>query len=1236
MTKSYYISLKMKKLILLFILLYNSSFAQENNSLCGSTDADLTKEDLETLRNLPQIIQAQKARKPSNDDFYFCRVVVDIDYETVKRYNGDTVRIKDDVAIMIQKTSQIYEREIKTKLVLTYVNIWKTQATDPYTNTSDINAMLTILRNAYTSNAVLSKIPSDVVMYLPSKNFLGAGGLASGKYNVSPWNGISTIAHEIGHNFGSPHTQSCNWAGGPLDFCYSAESTCYTGVLEQTNGTLMSYCNRRFNTFHPTCIALMSQNTTTRYQRIKAITETIKLPDNYTFNANTYLSWTNIFFAENYIIELASDSDFKNIVARDTTQQSYGYMPYLKRNQSYFLRILPTNRLGMGQWSNTMKIITPANLLEVPRLVTPANNSIDIDSQPINFTFSTISGATGYQLQYILYNTGSTSFAFDMPTTRTLSTNSFSLTIAAGSTAEAVTWRVRATNGSDFGAWSESFTAWLKPASINLNLSAPQLPINGYPLSFPITYFGNIGNNLQVSLKVSENQNFNTPIVNKTWALSEFPNINYTYLLQNLKPNTTYYLRFEEHNLAEQNIIGIPKGLVRMMERSFKTGTDMLPAAFNYFTNSNIENLGRNIRKVVFNENYAFALTTSGVVRMKVDGSESKLFNRATSKNIVSNAILDIKTDAKGDLWILTTVSKRLKISGNFPLTVYLYGKVNPETFVMINGTEFNLSTNASVNSFDVNSGLLTNNISDFHKIVRDSTQRVYFNSVGMNNLQFGKDDIWFFTNNIARQHFEIKNVDLNTLKETTFSRDNNNLLNASINQIYLDSKGQLWVWQSGNIPALKWTKETGFVPVKYNLGLTPGVIGDYNGVLYLVVSMSNTIRDIYSYDGEVLKKNESVLALNSFALDKTGKIWFWASDKILRLNPCFGVKTPTLRSSKNTIIRGETVQLTAEGCNGVEWSWNTDNQATQFLRVLDRNTLTVNPANITTYKAKCIENECVGEFSNAIEANVLSLAIRSADKNKYCSGETLNASALIAGRFATNNEFKAIFNDGKRQFTANVNTTNGAMFQIPKVTQNGKYWLKLQSTNPVVTSSDSLEINLFIAPTATLTGVSTMNLFDSTKINIAFTGTPPFKFIYNNQTLTHNSLNFTQNFIPKEPIVYNFSILGLSDANCPLGEIISKDLAITASINPIYRNYWVQNYPVPFENELNIDVYNKPGKKVLIDLYDALGRLIFQKEYPIESYLDKHKIDLKNVSSGVYFLRINTGLRQEVRKIVK
>src|SRR5439155_323396 len=53
------------------------------------------------------------------------------------------------------------------------------------------------------------------------------------------WDAL-VFTHELGHNFGTPHTHCYS---PPLDKCFSGEAGCYSGPVVTSRGTIMSYCH---------------------------------------------------------------------------------------------------------------------------------------------------------------------------------------------------------------------------------------------------------------------------------------------------------------------------------------------------------------------------------------------------------------------------------------------------------------------------------------------------------------------------------------------------------------------------------------------------------------------------------------------------------------------------------------------------------------------------------------------------------------------------------------------------------------------------------------------------------------------------------------------------------------------------------------------------------------------------------------------------------------------------------
>jgi hypothetical protein len=267
----------------------------------------------------------------------------------------------------------------------------------------------------------------------------------------------------------------------------------------------------------------------------------------------------------------------------------------------------------------------------------------------------------------------------------------------------------------------------------------------------------------------------------------------------------------------------------------------------------------------------------------------------------------------------------------------------------------------------------------------------------------------------------------------------------------------------------------------------------------------------------------------------------------------------------------------------------------------------------------------------------VLTLILSSADKNKYCTNENIVLKFLAGGKYASKNEFRAVFSNIVKKYTATIANDNSFKVAIPGEITSGKYWVKVESTEPKLVSTDSVEVQIFKAPTISISGLNEAYVLDTTQIVVKLTGTPPYKFGYNGKEIVSStSNNVTKSFVPSEPINYNFYVSDFSDANCAVGVIENREINVRATVNPKVANFWVKYFPVPFHDVLDLQVYNKPGSKLSVTLFNTKGQTVIQQEYPIGSYLDKFKLDTTDLSAGLYFLVLDTGKRKETKKVIK
>ncbi|MCY7292919.1 MAG: M12 family metallo-peptidase [Ferruginibacter sp.] len=182
-------------------------------------------------------------------DIYF-----EADYRTYLNNGSNVTNTLNYVTALFNVVKTMYQND-SINVQISAIKIWNT--IDPYNSIATSSNVLT----AFSSNMAIG-FPGDLA-HLLSQRSIGGGvaylnsicnnnnlktavsGNLTNSFNALPvysWP-VMVITHELGHNLGSPHTQSCSWPGGAIDNCYATEGGCPQGPSPTNGGTVMSYCH---------------------------------------------------------------------------------------------------------------------------------------------------------------------------------------------------------------------------------------------------------------------------------------------------------------------------------------------------------------------------------------------------------------------------------------------------------------------------------------------------------------------------------------------------------------------------------------------------------------------------------------------------------------------------------------------------------------------------------------------------------------------------------------------------------------------------------------------------------------------------------------------------------------------------------------------------------------------------------------------------------------------------------
>lgn len=235
-------------------LIYRESNMQEKNPFACQT-IDVT--DLAAAPNINSEEPMERIGPPI--EIYF-----EAAYDLYRSKGNNSVEVIKYVLGFFNSVARLYKNE-DLYVQVSQIKIWTT--TDPEASlpaSGSLSTYLTSFRNRvgnfkgdyahlisnkFNGGGIAYRLTSPCGTAKANRSAVSMIGLTYTDYPTTNYSWtVQVVTHEIGHNFGSNHTQWCGWPGGAIDNCYTTEpdnngNTCNRGPAPVNGGTIMSYCH---------------------------------------------------------------------------------------------------------------------------------------------------------------------------------------------------------------------------------------------------------------------------------------------------------------------------------------------------------------------------------------------------------------------------------------------------------------------------------------------------------------------------------------------------------------------------------------------------------------------------------------------------------------------------------------------------------------------------------------------------------------------------------------------------------------------------------------------------------------------------------------------------------------------------------------------------------------------------------------------------------------------------------
>lgn len=267
---------------------------RENPGMVGFIDKDFGPEP--KSNSFDDDMKNQEYALGKNSKLLECKITIDAIYNFYELMNKDRSKVMAYISGVMSHVSSIYEEYVNVKITLPLVLMREDSASDPYLQKGyqTFDYMLPYMSTIWAHADNRPEGTALVCMFtnLAAQPGRDKGGVVAGlSYGGDPGTGslcnlqqgyscfgmendfkfnnynytwdVSVAAHEIGHNFGSPHTHKCYYRP-PIDTCVTLTAplggiadACLSGTPVPNAGTIMSYCHLTNGTssvelrFHP-------------------------------------------------------------------------------------------------------------------------------------------------------------------------------------------------------------------------------------------------------------------------------------------------------------------------------------------------------------------------------------------------------------------------------------------------------------------------------------------------------------------------------------------------------------------------------------------------------------------------------------------------------------------------------------------------------------------------------------------------------------------------------------------------------------------------------------------------------------------------------------------------------------------------------------------------------------------------------------------------------------------------